>query len=300
VLIFGRIYKISKINLYLSQLIVFAIVFMKRIAASLIFIFLSWDEAHAQQVTYSSDTNKVYVKPAFDFPVAKPKKPKPIMNELSFGFRLNTDGWTVCADLGKVKTSETKKADMFHNLVIWQLEVGEKRHPKEQKIESNTTNRFGGSKSYKYAKINNMYTVKIGGGYSKMLAGKPDPGCSSIHWVTVGGFALALVKPYYIYTVSDQDAIKYSKATEESFLTQSLISGRAGFSKGIDEMKYLPGGHLKTGIHFDFATTNRQLIGLETGVNAEYYSEAVQLMATQPARAAFVNLYVSVLFGGRW
>ncbi|NDC42718.1 MAG: hypothetical protein EBZ77_14420, partial [Chitinophagia bacterium] len=159
------------------------------------------------RIMYSSDSNKVYTKPVLPAPITiakakpvpRPKPPKPITNEWSLGLRLNTNGWSLYTDIGKVKANDMRKADMFHNLLFFQIEFGEKKDPKEQKV-AGQTNRFGGSKYFKYGKINNFYALKLGLGYSKMLAGKPDPGCASIHWNTVGGFSLGLLKPYYLIT----------------------------------------------------------------------------------------------------
>ncbi len=261
--------------------------------------------ARAQEIVYSSDSSKAYEQPKFVIakPVAKLKPlkaPKPILHELAFGFRFNSDGWSIYTDYGKVKTQDLKRADIFHNLFFYELEFTEKKHPKEEKIPGSATNRLGGSTSYKYGKINSLYAVKMGVGYQKMIAGKPDPGCVSIHWSNTVGFSLGLLKPYYLNVYGDPQAIKYSDANKDLFLDESSIEGSAGFSKGLSELAFVAGGHIKSAINLDFSTNKNNIIGVQVGVNAEFYSQKMQLMALQPERSAFYDLFIAFQFGRRW
>ncbi len=250
--------------------------------------------ACGQVAAHSTDTTQKKLQIA-TFP--KPKGPKAITKEMSIGFRLNSDGWSIYADRGKVKPIDMKRSDMFHNVRLWQIEFTEKKNPKEYK---STSVDGSGTNTYVYGKINNFYALKLGWGYRKMLAGKPDPGTVSIHWVNTGGLAIGFLKPYYLNVYSDPAAIKYSDATKQDFLNQSLIEGNAGFSKGIGEVKIVPGFHFKSAIHFDFSTNKKNVIGIETGFNVEYYTTAVQLMANQPAVPYFADLFLALQFGKRW
>lgn len=258
---------------------------------------------YAQQVTYSSDST--VVPPDAPPPVvAKPKpmpkiKVKPILHEISFGVRANTNGWSVYSDYGKAKTSDPRKADMFYNLLYLQTEFTEKKDPKEQKVKAQTLSDKASS-SYIYGKINNFYALKLGVGYRKMLAGKPDPGCVSIHWANTAGFSLGMLKPYYIKLAGGTSEIKYSDINKVDFLNQAIISGSGGFSKGLSEIVFIPGGHIKSAIHFDFSTNRKNVVGVETGVNAEFYSQPIALLANDKSTSYFVDLFVAFQFGKRW
>src|SRR5690606_8878525 len=143
--------------------------------------------------------------------------------ELSFGLRLNTDGWSVFADKGYVK-SEDRKSDYFYNIRLFQVEFGEKKHPKEIKRSNNLGASYGEEKAkpFIFGKINNFYSLKLGYGARKMIAGKPEQGTVSIHWVYLGGLALGMEKPYYIEAYVPQDnfgtlvqqTIKYTDETK--------------------------------------------------------------------------------------
>ncbi len=242
--------------------------------------------------------------------VQKPKikKPKPLRTELSGGLRLNTDGWSIFVDKGWVR-SEERYSDLFYNVRLLQVEFTEKKHPQEIK-RTNTIGAYTEDKPrpFIYGKINNFYALKIGYGGRKMLAGKPEPTNISLHWVYVGGLSIGFQKPYYIdaYVVQDQngtivqETIKYTDSTKQPFLTKSQIIGSAGFSKGIGEVKIIPGIHAKTGLHFDFAATKHGKVAIETGVGFEYYTSKVELMANKEAKPMFVNVYASIQFGKRW
>lgn len=252
--------------------------------------------SHAQTVRRATDTTtkKTTHTPVYN----RPKGPKAITGELSGGIRLNSDGWSAFADLGSVKSQDSKHSDMFYNVRLLQLEVSEKKDPHEYTTVNKTSS---GTDKYIFGKINNFYAVKLGYGSRKMIAGKPDPGTVSIHWVNVGGLSLGLLKPYYLnLNNGDPNAIKYSDATKEEFLFPQDIQNAAGFSKGLGELKLIPGVHFKSAIHFDFSTNRKNVIGVEAGANIEYYSKPVQLMALQSGTPYFFDVYVAGQFGRRW
>src|SRR5690606_26637816 len=121
----------------------------------------------------------------------KEKKPKPIEKEFSVGIRLNTDGWSLFAEKGWVKTEE-KESDKFYNLRFAQIEFGEHKHPKEIKGSNRGPSYADRPRPYKFGKINNFYMLKHGYGNRKMIAGKPDPGTVSIHWVYARGLSIGI------------------------------------------------------------------------------------------------------------
>lgn len=256
----------------------------------------------------SIDTAKVAHRRAMQRP-APPKitKIKPVRKELSGGLALNTNGWGAYIDLGKVKSNEGKQSDMFYNVRMWQLDFEEIKDPHEKKSNSTDVNGAGSYAGGKinpfiYGKINNFYALNLDYGYRKMIAGKPEPGTISIHWVGAVGLSVGLLKPYYLqaYYNGVQQNIKYSDQTKDAFLTPGDIVGAAGFSQGLGETKIIPGLHLRTGLHFDFATSRKTILAVETGMNAECYTQSIPLMALQKNVPYFFNLYAAFQFGKRW
>ncbi len=253
---------------------------------------------YAQSSVKPNDTVK---KTQIPVAVLKPKGPKAITHEMSAGLRLNSNGWSIYTDIGKVKAKDIKHSDMFYNVRFWQIEFTEKKNPREQKITSDYGGVTGGTGKYIYGKINNFYAVKLGLGFRTLIAGKPDPGTVSIHWVNAFGVSIGLLKPYYLNVYSDPSAIKFADATTQSdFLNQQVIEGKAAFTKGLSEIKVNPGGHFKSAFHFDFSTNRKNVMGVEVGANVEYYSQAIPLMANQTATPYFVDMFVAFQYGRRW
>lgn len=233
------------------------------------------------------------------------KKPKPLTREISGGLRLNSDGWSVFAERGTIRSQDGRSSDMFNDVRLFQLELTEHRHPKEVK---QTPSDQGGSNArpFIYGKINNFFALKAGYGIRKMIAGKPEPGTTSIHWANTVGLALGMEKPYYIDGGLRQDngsivaaTFKYTEDTKSSFTDLNYINGSAGFMKGIGELKMVPGVHFKSALHFDFAASRKTALAVETGFNIEYYTRPVVIMAYQDNRSLFANLFASIQFGRR-
>jgi hypothetical protein len=253
----------------------------------------------------SKTINMMAATPVVHKPVVhKPKGPKPITKEMAGGIHLNTNGWSIFVDRGKVKTDDEKHSDMFYNIRLLQVEFEEVKNPKEYKSTNSDVSTYTGQKSgtYIYGKENNFYALKLGWGFRKMIAGKPDPKTVSIHWVNVGGLALGMMKPYYLKADVNgaEQEIKYSDTTANFFLNQNDILGKSSFTKGISEIKFVPGVHFKTGLHFDFANNRKLVIAAEAGLSGEYYTQKIALMANQKAYPYVLNAYLALEFGKRW
>lgn len=232
----------------------------------------------------------------------KVKGPRPLRGELSGGLRLNTDGYGIFVDKGWLKGGDEfgqKNRDKHFHVRLLQFELSERKHPKE--IRSN--NALGGiglqPSSYILGKVNNFYMFKIGYGRRQMIAGKPDPGTISIHWVYLGGFSAGLVKPYYL-NLQRNGETKYNDTIVRDFISPNNIIGKAPFTKGLNELKFVPGLYAKTGLHFDFASRRKGLMALEVGASGEYYTQKIMQMVGQDPKALFLNFYASLQFGKRW
>jgi hypothetical protein len=235
-------------------------------------------------------------------PVQHPKRPKQIDREFSVGYRFMTNGWAVFAEKGYVRSAE-KNSDMFHNVRLFQVELNEVKHPKQLKRSNNqyTGSSDRAAKPFVYGKINNLYALKLGYGGRKMIAGKPEQGTISIHWVYVGGLSIGLLKPYYVDAYvggTNEKEIKFAD-DPATFLHKQDIVGAVSPFKGLNEITFVPGIHVKTGLHFDFANNKRRVLAVETGFDAQYYTQEIQLMANNDPTSYFVNFYASIQFGRR-
>jgi len=239
----------------------------------------------------------------------KVKKPKALTKEISVAAGLTTDGWAVSINKGWIRSVDEKESDKFHNVRFAQIEFTEHKHAKEIRGTNNSISQTANEKPkpFIYGKVNNFYALKLGYGNRRMIAGKPESGTVSIHWVYAGGLSIGLLKPYYIdaYVLRDnprryaRESIKYSDENQEGFIRQENIVGSSGWTKGLGETKIAPGIHAKTGLHFDFAANKKTKLAVEVGLSGELYTQKIELMATQKAYPYLVNGYISLQFGKR-
>lgn len=230
------------------------------------------------------------------------KRPPALRGELSGGFRLNSNGYSIFVDKGYLRGGEAFGAanrDYFFHTRLIHVELGEIKHSKETKSSPAIPGLPFQPGSYILGKINNFYYFNLGYGKRLLIAGKPDPGTISIHWVYLGGFSAGLLKPYYLQHSRLGD-IKYSEDNEPAFIYPGEIIGKSPFSEGFNETKFVPGVFLRTGLHFDFATQKKRVSGLEVGLNGSLYTKKIEQMVRQDNKQVFFNFYLSLQFGKRW
>lgn len=210
--------------------------------------------------------------------------------------KINHDGTGLVYELGKSKTP--------YKSTIFQLEYGEKQHPKEEK-QSSTSYAGGGfsifGKPFVYGKQNIFYQLKFGAGQQLMIGGKGNKNGVAVYGILVGGLSVGLLRPYYIEFASTGGAkrIKFSEKDRASFLDPEKIIGGTGLSEGWSEMKTVPGFYAKTGLRFDWARFNHLLSALEFGFTFDYYSQTIVQMVDVKGRTFFPTGYVSLVFGKR-
>jgi hypothetical protein len=210
-----------------------------------------------------------------------------------FGIKLTTDGYAGFYELGKLKTPTKTN--------LYSLEIGEHKHAKEEKLTRGNYG-FAVGNPYIYGKINNFYFAKLGIGQQKLIGGKGNKNGVAVSALYGGGLSAGLLKPYYIsYTdpqTNKRSDIKYNK-NDSAFLAGNYIIGSAGFSKGFNEMKFVPGAFAKAALRFDYGRYNESVTAIEVGVNAEIYSQKMPIMLLNKEKRLFVNAYAAINFGRR-
>jgi hypothetical protein len=97
---------------------------------------------------------------------------------------------------------------------------------------------------------------------------------------------------------------KYSSANADRFLDNSInnpqIAGYAGLQYGFKDMKFLPGGHLKLGLNFDWAGKDQFIRALEVGVSTNVYYRNVNILIRKDNKPFLLNAYISFQLGKRW
>lgn len=239
---------------------------------------------------------------------ARQKAIPPLRREHAIGLRLHTDGWGLHYRYGIIKNNEGRRdeIDRFYNVLFIELEASERYHPKEYRDYAggvgqpyrNFLMSMFSTDMYKFGKINNIYTAKLGMGYKYLLAGKPEARTISLHWVNTGGLSMALVKPYY-FGVDGGEMIALDPEAEDlaNVLAQTRFSRGYGFREGWSELKVVPGVYLRSGLNLDYAQKRKNVSALEIGIGTDLYFQKIYQLAFHDPKAVFFNAYLSVSFG---
>lgn len=211
------------------------------------------------------------------------------------GFSMNHDGYSMLFEKGKSKSA--------YKTTIFQFELSEKQHAKEQK-QTNVAEDFGFfffNNPFVYAKQNIFYQAKLGAGKQIMIGGKGNKNGVGVYAIFLGGFAAGLTRPYYLDVYDDVEVVKmkYSEADRNFFLDPTRIVGGTGLKKGWNEMKFNPGAYAKAALRFDWGRFNHGVSALEFGFGLDYYSQKVVQMVDIEGRSFFPTGYVSLVFGNR-
>ncbi len=213
----------------------------------------------------------------------------------AFGFKFNTDGWSMFYEHGKYKTIDKTN--------LWWLEFGERKDRKEEKVPTLSASQgFLIISSYTYGKRNNFYYLKGGLGQQLLIGGKGNKNGVAVSAIYGGGLTAGLLKPYYIDidnpATNKKETIKYDN-NDNVFLDPTIIIGKGSFTKGLNEIQFVPGAHARAALRFDYGKYNEVLSALEVGINAEYYSKAMPILLLNKENKLFFNAYIALVFGKR-
>ncbi len=163
------------------------------------------------------------------------------------------------------------------------------------------------SKRYVYGKLNEVVVVRAGWSNKLLLNRKPYFGGVELRWFYEGGLSLAVEKPYYLYVVKILNAtangIEYEIITSRFNADSSSIDdiyGRAPFTKGLNELRFVPGIYGKLGLNFEFGSVRTAMRAAEMGVSLDYFPQTVDIMDDKSNKTLFLNFYISYAFGRRF
>ncbi len=219
--------------------------------------------------------------------------------ELSFGFKLHTNGFGASINKGNIKD--------FYNTRLYQIELMDIKHPKETREQGTISLGNQPSKSFKYGKTHNFYNINLGLGKRKLLTEKARKSGVAVSTFWMGGISIGISKPYYLEVLIDDPEtafqkrvnIRYSDETASDFLRFERIIGASNFSYGLSEIKFYPGFQAKYGVNFDWAQYDENIKSIEVGAMVNTYFKRIPLMATDDNHFFFVNFYIKVLLGKR-
>ncbi|HEX2921608.1 MAG TPA: hypothetical protein VHO50_10630 [Bacteroidales bacterium] len=213
-------------------------------------------------------------------------------NEKSFGVQLNSDGIGIGYRVGK-------RIDYLNKIII-EIDGGTLKNPKEHKQRYP----YSQASSFVYGKLNSTFYMRGGLGRQHELFSKEDYGGISIRYFYSGGPSLAIYKPiYYVVLYPVPGTIPYEYVQkEEKFDLNAITSpqdiyGKAPFTKGLEELKVLPGVYAKAGFNFEYSKEDRVIHAIEFGGQINVYSKEVPIMAIAHNKQFFPSIFLSYRFG---
>ena len=206
------------------------------------------------------------------------------------GFRLATDGYGVFYEKGIFKTNT--------RTVLYQLELNEKKSPKDHKVAAAGYNGIDYS-SVVVGKLNNFYQFKVAIGQQHLIGGKGNKNGVAVTYLYSGGLSLGFVKPYYV-DVNDPSTGNNFRSKYPTIIDSGYIElGASGFTVGWNKVTLDPGLNAKLALRFDYGRFNQSISAIEAGVTGEYYVTEVPMLYLVPYKHFFFNAYVSIMFGKR-
>ncbi|MEP7251041.1 MAG: hypothetical protein ABI683_01640 [Ginsengibacter sp.] len=205
-----------------------------------------------------------------------------------FGAKLLNDGYGIFFELGRA--SSIKKSTLY------QLEISERKHIKEDK----QSNPFINSIPFIYGKENFFYPAKLGVQQQMLLGNKSNKNGVSVTANYGGGISMALLRPYYLEVQKGNDLIyvKYNSPDSSLFLNGPIYGGPT-FGKGWSDLTVTPGLYAKTALRFDYGAYNEIVSAMEVGLIGEYYTKEIPILLQNSQRKFFFSAYFSLCFGKR-
>ena len=180
------------------------------------------------------------------------------------------------------------------------LDFGTFKHPKELKTSSYYVN-----SSYIFGKINSAFYLSGGMGAQHEVFKKADLGGIAVRYFYSGGLSLGLYKPIYykvvnIFVPTGTDTY-YIDITEEKF-EESIQSpedvySKSAFTKGLREIKVIPGVYAKTGLNFEYSIEDKAIQAIEVGAQISGFPKQIPIMSGDNNKAIFFSLFVSYRIG---
>jgi len=183
--------------------------------------------------------------------------------------------------------------------MLYQVELGERKHNKEEKRSSIATL----AAPFIYGKLNFFYPLKLGVQQQLLLGNKSNKNGISVTGNLGGGLIAGLLRPYEVQVDKSgtRTYVRYDSPDSALFINayNDFSTAGPGFGTGWKYMKVTPGIYLKPAVRFDYGRMNEVVSALEIGVTAEFYAKKIPQMLYVKERQFFFSAYVALVFGKR-
>ena len=212
-------------------------------------------------------------------------------NEASFGVFVHSAGGIGLAyRRGKQVNVDRKR--------MMEVELQNFKNSKEVKTVNSY---YQSSQGYVYGKLNSILLLRGGVGFQNILFQKSEKKNVEIRYSTFLGATVAFAKPVYLEIKNSNTlSVPVAQRYDPTIHTQDDIFGRAPFFKGIGGTKLVPAGYAKMALSFEYADRYDAIKAIETGIVADVYPKALDIMAFSKKQNVYLSLYVKMIWGKKW
>lgn len=213
-------------------------------------------------------------------------------SEFNYGVNFNTNAGYIGG--GMLKYVVDVNPTTWHGLYA---ELAHVKNPKEERVTNTITNN-----SFILFKQNYFIPLRLAYVRENLLFRKAPEDGVQLNWVNAGGVTLGWLKPYYVLyspdnNVNNAQSVPYNSAIHGN--NPNTVLGAGSFFDGFNDMKMLPGVHLRSALSFEFGTSQASVVGAEIGALVEQYGQQVPIMDRAPNRSFFTSLYLTFYYGSK-
>jgi hypothetical protein len=156
------------------------------------------------------------------------------------------------------------------------------------------------TRRFVFGKLNHFVELKGYAGRQTELFTKSDVSSISIRLFYQGGFSIGLLKPIYYEILTFNSSGQIVSSEEQQFdpaIHYYNYGGTAAFTRGLDEIKVVPGLTARAGLTFEYSEREPIVHALETGLGITVYPRDIPIMATDQQNFFFFQMYIGYRFG---
>ena len=209
------------------------------------------------------------------------------VKEWNIFLNLNSSGFGVGFQQGKTPNYKDKH--------LWEIEFSYCIHHKAVLGKMAPDGR-----SFSYGKLYDLFFLRGGYGYQRILTHKPYYGGVQIRWFFSAGATICFGLPTYLEIVK-WDSLGFGHTEVERYSPDKHgigdIYGAAPFFDRFHKIAVRPGFYGKAGINFDFSKNPLKMQVLEVGVSMDMVFPFIQQMAFNRTKPAYFYGYIAYSFG---
>ncbi|GAB3202738.1 hypothetical protein ABID22_001038 [Pontibacter aydingkolensis] len=212
-------------------------------------------------------------------------------NELSYGVNFNSNGGLIGGVFVRSVYPMNNRMYQFGG-----LEIVEIKHPKENRLYSETGDQFIAGKQ------NYLFVIRPHYGREFVLFRKAAESGVQVNAIAAAGPSLGLLAPYYIrynYGGPGGEDIRTEQYDPQKHRSLENIMGNGTVFQGLSESNVNFGAHIKGGLSFEYGRYRESIAGIEVGFMLELFPKEMVIIPQAENEQLFTSVYLNLYYGRR-